>query len=204
MAKPFIVIGAGGHGAVITDILYRCGHSVKGFLDDAVEAGTEVLGVKVLGKLDECKFYNECMFIIGVGDNGIRKRIAQTYSLEYGTAVHPSAVIGGQASIGTGSVVMAGSVINVRTVIGNHCIVNTSASVDHDGSVGDFVHIAPSAALGGGVLVGEGTFIGIGACVKNNVSVCGDVVVGAGAVVVRDIVKPGVYVGVPAGNVWSV
>jgi len=40
--------------------------------------------------------------------------------------------------------------------------------------------------------------IGIGAIVKNNVSICGDCMIGAGAVVVKDINTKGTYIGVPA------
>ena len=39
---------------------------------------------------------------------------------------------------------------------------------------------------------------GIGASVKNNVTICGGCIIGAGAVVVKDITECGVYVGVPA------
>jgi len=46
--------------------------------------------------------------------------------------------------------------------------------------------------------VGEGTMVGIGATVSNNVSVCDGCMIGAGAVVVKDITEPGTYAGVPA------
>ena len=34
--------------------------------------------------------------------------------------------------------------------------------------------------------------------VSNNITICGGCMIGAGAVVVRDIEEPGTYVGVPA------
>ncbi len=49
--------------------------------------------------------------------------------------------------------------------------------------------------------VGNGTWIGAGAVVSNNVSICGEVTVGAGAVVVKDITESGTYVGVPARKI---
>ena len=200
--REYIILGAGGHAAVIADILYKSGCSLKGFLDDAVAVGTDVLGSKVIGKIDNCRDYSECLFIIGIGENHIRKRIAGKYSLEYGKAIHPSAIIGQQVEIGCGTVIMGGCVINSRTVIGKNCIVNTRASVDHDNKLGDFVHISPGAVLGGTVFVEDGTHIGIGACVKNNICICNDVIVGAGALVVKNINDPGTYVGVPARRIW--
>lgn len=41
------------------------------------------------------------------------------------------------------------------------------------------------------------TWIGAGATVSNNITICNDVMIGAGAVVVKDIMEPGTYVGVP-------
>jgi len=197
--KEYIILGACGHAAVIADILHQCGCQIKGFLDDNVKLiGTEVLGSKVLGKIDDCKNYKECLFIIGIGSNQIRKKIAEAHPLEYGTAIHPSAVIGQQVSIGHGTVIMAGSVINSRTDIGNHCIINTRASVDHDNKLNDFVHVSPGAVLGGKVSVGLETHIGIGSCVRNNISIYSHAVVGAGAVVVKNIEESGVYIGIPA------
>lgn len=196
--KDIIIIGAGGHAAVVADIVYKCGLSLKGFLDDFVVAGTEILGAKVLGRVESCAEYGDCSFIIGIGDNHIRQRIAGVYQLEYATVVHPSAVISSQVLIGSGTVVMAGCVINPRTVIGGHCIINTRAGIDHDNTLGDFVHVSPGGVTGGTVSIGSLTHIGLGACVKNNINICENVVVGAGAAVVKDIVNPGVYVGVPA------
>ena len=199
--RPYIILGAGGHGAVIADILYQCGCSLKGFLDDGAAVGTEIFDLKVIGAIDDCNKYAECLFLIGIGDNIIRKIIAEKYPLEYGTAIHPSSVIGKQVEIGCGTVIMAGVAVNSRTNIGKHCIVNTKTSIDHDNNIGNFAHVSPGATLGGTVSVGDCTHIGIGATVKNNITICNDVVVGAGAVVVKDITGPGVYIGVPAGRI---
>ena len=114
------------------------------------------------------------------------------------TLIHPSAVIGEEVSIGEGTVVMAGAVINPCTIIGDGCIVNTCASVDHDNNLEDFVHIAVGAHLCGTVCVGNKTWIGAGTVVSNNLSVCDDCTIGAGAVVVKNIEEKGTYVGVPA------
>ncbi len=50
-------------------------------------------------------------------------------------------------------------------------------------------------------VIGARTWIGIGGIISNNISLCGDVVIGAGAVVVRNIDKAGTYVGVPARKI---
>lgn len=45
--------------------------------------------------------------------------------------------------------------------------------------------------------MGERVHVGVGACVKNNTIVIDDVIIGAGAAVVKNITEDGVYVGVP-------
>ena len=185
--RNYIILGAGGHAVVIADILYKCGNAIKGYLDDAIPEGTEILGAKVLGKISDCNRYREYSFIIGIGDNKTRKHVAEAYSLEYGTAIHPSATIGQQVEIGSGTVVMAGCVINPRTVMGRHCIVNTAASIDHDNVISDYVHVSPGAAIGGTVTIGAGAHVGLGASIKNNIRICDEAVIGAGAVVVKTL-----------------
>ncbi len=54
------------------------------------------------------------------------------------------------------------------------------------------------ATLGGRVVVGRETWIGIGACVREGIRIGARVMVGAGAVVLRDIPDETVAYGVPA------
>ena len=193
MCKNVIIIGAGGHAKVIADIVRKNGDVVYGFLDDNADKNG------VIGKISDCVSFNGYSFIIGIGNNTIRKKIADDYpDLNYYTAIHPSAIIGEDVNISQGTVVMANAVINSSTNIGKHCIVNTSAVVEHDNNICDYAHISPGAILCGTVEVGECTHIGAGAVVKNNVVVGKKITVGVGAVVVNNINKPGIYVGVPA------
>ena len=115
--------------------------------------------------------------------------------------IHPSAIIGTDVEIGMGTVIMAGVVINSSCRIGKGCIINTSSSLDHDNFIEDYVHISPGARTAGSVTIGKGTWLGIGSVVSNNVNVCGDCMIGAGAVVVKDVTEPGTYVGVPVRRV---
>lgn len=201
MNNRLIIIGAGGHGKVIADNAIKNGYTDICFVDD--HATGTCMGFPIVGtgadvsSLDDGK----TDFIIGVGNNEIRKRIAQAHDVNWVTLVHPSAQIGACVSIGKGTVVMAGAIINPCASIGEHCIINTGAIVEHDNVVEDYVHISPNAALGGAVRVGNLTHVGIGAVVKNNIAICDHCVIGAGAVVVKEIKDSGTYVGVPSREI---
>lgn len=198
MCDSVILIGGGGHAKVIIDCVRASGGDVAGILDDGMEVGSQVLGVPVLGKIRDYATFSEHRFLVAIGNNAVRRRIAEELAVEWATVIHPSAVVSSGASIGAGTVVMPCAVINTGARVGAHCIINTHAVVEHDNCLGDYVHISPNAALGGTVSVGQETHVGLGAAVKNNICICGNCIIGAGAVVVRDITEPGTYVGVPA------
>ena len=198
MSKEVIVIGAGGHGKVIADIIIKSGDRVIGFLDDGCTE-KNIHGYPILGKTEDCLKYKDKEFFIAIGNNAVRKKISEKYNmLKFYTAIHPSAVIAMDVEIGEGSCVMAGVVINTSARIGKHCIINSGSVVEHDNKLADFVHLSPGAVLCGTVSVGECTHIGGGATVKNNTNISGDAVIGVGAAVVKDIDISGVYCGVPA------
>lgn len=201
MSKEVIIIGAGGHGKVIADIIEQAGDSVSGFLDD--DSAKKTVGkYSILGTTAEIERWKEKYFIIAVGNNEMRNRIRLQYpNLKYYTAIHPCAVIAHTVSIGEGSCIMAGAVVNADAVIGAHCIINTNAVVEHECCLGNCVHISPQAVLCGNVQVGNGTHIGAGAVVRNNLKIMENCVIGMGAAVVKDILRPGIYIGVPAKRI---
>jgi len=200
MPSEVIVIGAGGHARVIADIIQQSGDVVLGFLDDNVKG--VVMGLPVLGKItDALNCDNRASFVIGIGNNWTRKRIAEQYHLNWYTAIHPAAVIASDVEIKEGTVLMAGAIVNTGVRIGKHCIINTGTVIEHDNCIADYVHVSPHATLCGTVSVGELTHIGGGATIINNLSVTHDSVIGAGAVVVKNIKEPGTYVGVPARKI---
>ena len=198
MSESVVLIGGGGHAKVIIDSIQASGDSVLGILDDGIAVGTEILGVPVIGKIADYAKYREHKFLIAIGNNAIRRRIAEMLPVEWHTAIHPSASVSRYAHVGAGTVIMPFAVVNADASVGAHCILNTGAVVEHDNRIAEYVHISPNAALGGNVSVGIGTHIGIGAVIRNNISICGDCTIGAGAVVVKNITESGTYVGVPA------
>ncbi len=201
MKKKLVIIGASGHGKVVADIALKNGYEISGFLDDN-NLLKEICGFPVLGRVFENYKYKENHeFIIAIGNNIIREKIAQEYDVSWATLIHPTAVIGMDVQIGAGTVIMANAVLNPCTNIGQHCIINTGAIIEHDNKIKDFVHISPNAALAGTVEVGARSHIGAGACVKNNTMISDNVVVGVGAAVVKDIKEAGVYVGVPVRRI---
>ena len=207
--KNLVIIGSGGHAKVIADIILKRKEILKedlnivGFLDDNFQnlKYKEIFNIPILGNTGLIeKFKNkDYEYIIGVGNNIVREKIAKKYiDLKYYIAIHPNAIIGNEVIIKEGTVIMANTVINSGSIIGKHSIINSNATIEHDNSIGDFVHISVGAKLAGTVNIGKKTWIGIGASISNNISICESCMVGAGAVVVKNIKEVGTYIGVPA------
>ncbi len=186
------LFGASGHAKVIMDILTASGQKVDALIDDN-EKVNELNGYKVLHGVTDAS-----PIIVSIGVNAIRKKVVEKLTGEFGTAIHPSAIVSPSAKIGEGTVVMAGAIINADAVIGKHCIINTGASVDHECVIGDYCHIAPHATLCGQVHVGEGSMVGVGSCAIPCVNIGSWCTIGAGAAVVKDIPDGVTAVGVPA------
>lgn len=196
--NSLIIIGAGGHGKVIADIAIKLGYTDIKFVDDNLTGFC--MDFPIVGKTCDITALNKenTDFVIGVGNNGVRKKISESYNVNWVTLIHPSAQISINVDIGVGSVIMALAVVNANTTIGKHCIINSCSVVEHDNIIEDFVHISPKAALGGAVHVGKGSHVGIGSTVKNGVSICDSCIIGAGAVLVKNADVSGIYIGVPA------
>lgn len=205
MKNKLLIIGASGHGKVVADIALKMNkwQSIA-ILDDDKSIKTS-MGLEVIGTLDDVfKHIDEYEIFVGIGNNATRQKIhemLETVSASIPVIIHPDAVIGTQVELGAGTVVMAGAVINCCTKIGKGCIVNTGSTIDHDNFIDDFVHISPGVHLAGTVKVGRGSWLGIGSIVSNNVNISSDCKIGAGAVVVKDINEPGLYIGVPSKRI---
>lgn len=184
------LFGASGHGKVIKDILNANGVDVEAYVDDNHNVN-ECAGRPVLHDATGLS-----PMIVSIGVNRVRKLVVEKLqtlaentgkSIEFATAIHPSAIVSPSAKIGEGTVVMPGAIINAEAVIGKHCIINTGATIDHECVIGDYCHIAPGVNISGDTHIGEGTWIGVGSCVIQCLNIGKDVMIGAGSVVVKDI-----------------
>jgi acetyltransferase EpsM len=207
MANRVLIWGASGHAKVVLEILHLSRqHEIAGLIDDVhpERRGEVFSNSPVLGgaeELENALKNGVTMIIIAFGNNAARMAaasLAETKGFQLVRAIHPSSIIAADVSIGYGTVVAAGAVINPATTIGKNVIVNTLAGIDHDCVVQDGAHVGPGSRIAGGVTIGRGSWIGIGATVIDGRQIGQNSIVGAGAVVVKDIPDGVVAVGVPA------
>lgn len=154
MKKGIVIIGAGGHGKVIADAIIKANQfDILGFVDANLPVGTKVFGeYKIIESQENIEKLNNdsTHFIIGIGNNEVRKKIKEQLasSLSWATIVHPSAVISYNVVIGQGSVVLANAVVNADSKIGEFTIVDSGVIVDHDCEIGSFCHLTIGTLVG--------------------------------------------------------
>lgn len=191
------ILGASGHGRSVANIAKLNGYDEIEFLDDD-QTVHNCGAYPVVGRCIDAKTRNNAVFV-AIGNAEHRKKYMEFLNDKtIPTLIHPDAIIAEDAAIGTGTVVMPGVVIDPNVKIGKGCIINDNSLVGHDAVIGDYVHISGGVNVAGATVVGEMTWVGVGTTLSNNINICGCCMIGAGAVVVKDIEEPGTYVGVPA------
>lgn len=216
MARDLIIVGAGGHGREVFDLVAAINAAarepvwnVTGFADDTAPDGEVaarlvrldawvVTTIDGIGRVST----DPVVAVVALGDPSLRREITERVvaaGVPLAPAlVHPSTTVGLDVSFGSGAVVAAGSVVTTNVQVGNGAQVNVGCSLSHDVVLGDHATLSPGCRLTGGVEVGKAAFFGVGAVVGPGVRIGAGARVGAGAVVLHDV-EPGVTVhGVPA------
>ena len=104
--------------------------------------------------------------------------------------------IGNDVEIGPYTVIHRGTID--ETVISDGCKIGALNNIGHNCFIGSDTVFAAGAILNGGVHIGKNCWIGSGVTIKHKIRITDNVVLGMGAVVVKDIYEPGIYVGSPA------
>ncbi|KGN41403.1 acetyltransferase [Knoellia aerolata] len=214
-ARRVVVVGASGFGRECLDVLEAMVAAgvdleVVGVFDDAPSpANRDRLGVRGVAHLGSLADFiaaddTSISYVLGVGHPQTRVTLVErldTAGFTAFSAIHPSAVIGSDPSIGPGSVICAGAVVSTNVKLGRHVHLNPHVTIGHDAVLADFVSVNPGAVVSGEVTVGAATLVGASATILQGLLVREDAVIGAGAVVTRNVPNGVTVTGVPGS--WS-
>lgn len=204
LSKRVSVIGAGGHARSVIALLQSNGFVVSNIYDDSYAESRPIeyiLGVPLKGKLNAIS--NDDCLVLAIGDNEKRAVIYQAYKNQIWekSIFHPTAILEKETTILHANLVFPRVFINACAIIGENNIINSAAIVEHECRIGNHNHISVNATLCGRVTIGDFCFIGARAVIRDKAKVTDNVIVGAGGVVVKDIIAPGIYVGNPVRKI---
>lgn len=203
--KDLIIIGAGCVGGHIASNLnyYTSEYNLLGFLDDnKARIGEEFVGYPILGNLDTIKYYPSTIAIfIGIAFPTVKLKVLNRLK-KYGCSNFPSLIskftwVSKNVQIGAGSILYPGTTINYNCSIGNFVVINMNCAIGHDCAIESFVSFAPGVLLGGNTLIDKATQMGIGAKSIQGMTIGQNCIIGAGAVIIKDVPNAAVVVGNP-------
>lgn len=209
--KKIVIIGAGGFGREVQWLIERINEKnpawqIEGYLDDGIVRGTEINGYLVLGGTDTLQEFKSSMAVVcAVAAAKTRKeiisRVKEMGNFEFPNLIDPDVQMPRQISIGEGNVICAGNILTVNISIGDFTIINWSCTLGHDAVLDSFVTVYPGVNISGCVEIEEQVELGTGSKLIQGKKIGRNTIIGAGAVVTRDIPPYCTAVGIPAAPV---
>lgn len=201
--KELVIIGCGGHGRTVLDVVLDIDPGAQViFQDDNADSG-EIIETKVPKRTFEvCRQLDSTSnreFFVAIGDNRKRRQVTHSLGgLSLATIVAKDATVGIDAEIGNGVFVGHLAVIGPFAKVGRGALINTRSHISHESTLGDFSQLTLDVTVGGRSQIGNDVYIGMRSCVFDGVTIGDNIKVGAGSVVTKSLEKPGTYIGSPA------
>ncbi len=211
--EKVLIVGASGHGKVVAEAIELNGeYTIHGFIDSFKPVGEKVLDYEILGTEDLIsQLYDQGVTrgIIAIGDNWTRFLLAEKIKrlvpgFEFITVIHPSVIISKTVTVGKGSVILASATLNAESKVGDFCILNTGVNFGHESEINDYSSLAPGVTVGGNVIIDTFSAICLGANIIHSIYIGMHSIVGAGALVNKDVENFRLAYGVPAKEIKEI
>lgn len=206
--KDIVVIGAGGFGREVGQLIKDINLEKKewnflGYIDGNREKQGMILnGDPVIGGEAwlEQKSGNEVWAVCAIGNTKVKYEVISRMgkTVRFPNLIHPTVLSNNFVELGVGNIICAKSILSVNIRLGNHVAINPGCSIGHDTIINDYTTLMWDVTLSGNVVINEGCEIGSKSVVIQQKTVGKWCIIGAGAVVVRDLPENCTAVGVPA------
>lgn len=207
MSNKAAIFGAGTYGEVYLHYLQQHDVDVVAFLDDDSSLwGTNVRGVPVIGGsqlLSELQQKNIINVFCPIGNNSVRDRVlaqARSAGLNTPNFVHHSAIVDSLLADNSGIYILPQVVVMPHVSIEKNVMVSMGVKIAHHTTIKQGVFLSTNVSVGANILLHEQAYIGMSATlVTGKCKQVGEKsLIGAGAVVVKDVPAGVTVVGNPA------
>jgi len=202
-----LILGAKGFAKEVLEVVHQLNQTANlAFYDDVNDDIEDILYNKfaVLKSIEDASNYFKTVdnkFTIGIGNPILRKKLYDKFTSiggEFSSTISPLAHIGNFGNeIEAGCNIMTGTVITSDIKIKKGALINLNCTIGHDSIIGEFVELSPGVSISGNCKLGDYTVLGTNSTVLPKVTIGKNVIVGAGAVVTKDIPDNSLVVGIP-------
>jgi sugar O-acyltransferase (sialic acid O-acetyltransferase NeuD family) len=206
--RKLVIVGAGESAEIAYEYFtYDSPHTVVGFgveeqfrTVDTLE-GLPVISLDSLPRVFPPGEHSAFVAVSSTQLNRLRRRLFdRVKELGYNCASYISSrsFVWRNVSIGENVFVFEDNVLQHHVRIGDNVVLWSGNHIGHRTVVEDDCFVSSHVVISGFCTIGRRSFLGVNACFADEVNVGEDSVVGAGAVVIKDLPPRGVYVGNPA------
>ncbi|WP_370783067.1 acetyltransferase [Faecalibacillus intestinalis] len=206
--KDIYIIGASGFGREVAWLIEELDEfNVIGFVDDNKEIQDKKINdIPVVGGISFLiDQKEETNVVIAIGNPTIRYKIyeqlKENKNIKFPNIIAKDVRLSNTNEMGMGNIICTQSILTVNITLGNFNHINLDCTVGHDVILHDFVTVYPSVNISGNVEVGNYSELGTGTKIIQGKSVTENVIIGAGSVVIKDLIEKGTYVGSPVRKV---
>lgn len=212
--RKLVIVGAGGFGREVKWLIERINQNsldnyqqkdwdIQGFIDDGIPKGTFIEEIPVLGDLNWLLMRKEPISVVcAIGFSKIRKKVIENLKknkeLDFPNIIDPSVLMSNCIKMGKGNILCAENILTVNIQMDDFIVLNLDCTVGHDAILESYVTVYPSVNISGCVHIESCSEVGTGCHIIQGINIGKNTIIGAGAVVVKDIPACCTAVGNPA------
>lgn len=203
--EKLVIFGTGGFAQVACFYLTKDSpYKVVAFTADRDHIQKkELLGLPIIPFEEIEKSYppDEFKMFVAIAYKNVNKLRAEKYNeakskgYELITYVNSKAVHWGDTEIGDNCFIFENQTIQPFVKIGNDVIIWSGNHIGHHSVIGDHCFISSHVVISGYVKIEPYCFLGVNATIRDAITIARECVIGMGAVIVKNTIEKGVYIG---------
>lgn len=196
---PVIIIGGGGGAKMIIDALRNSSkYKVIGILDDKLAIGFDLMGISVVGNLNDVEHIlkiDVCNFIIAFGvltQRNVRYELflkLKKIGCIFPNIIHPRAIVEDSVVMGEGNVILAMANVGSCVTMGNLNYINNNSLISHDCELHNNIHLAPASVLASSIKIESNVLIGMNTTLYYGIIIGSDSTILNGLIINNSISK---------------
>ena len=210
--KPIYIFSVSGFGREVYATTKKLNFTVAAFIEkDPQSTDANYQGIPILCE-DDLRLQSKDAIqaaAVAVGDSKLREKIVNNIKVkwpecEFPNIIDPTCIIYNPDTVklGIGLVMMPFCLITTDIKIGDFSQFGVGTGIGHDSIIDDYVTTGMNVQIAGRTKIGKRTRLGSSVTtIDGGISICDDTIIGAGSVVIKNIVEPGVYVGAPTRKI---